>query len=57
MKFGFETMQASTIRVLVWACAAAFGIVCGYFLNKDVAYVLFLGGAVAVGIGISVKDD
>jgi hypothetical protein len=55
MKFGFEPMEASTVRGLVWAFVAVLGAL-GYFLGKDITPIILLGTAVAGGLGIGVKD-
>jgi len=55
MNLGVDFSQASTLRGLIWLITAAVGAVMAYH-GQDVSQLLLLAGAVAGGLGVTLKD-
>jgi len=55
MKIGFDPLEPSTLRGIVWALVAVLGAL-GYFMDKDITPILLLGSGIAGGLGVGAKD-
>lgn len=55
MKLGINWNENSTKRGAVWVVTFIVGLVMS-FMGKDVSQLLLLGGGVAGGLGVALKD-
>jgi hypothetical protein len=55
MKLGIDWTQSSTVRGLIWVVAAVTALVF-YWFGKDPLPVMAVGGGLAGGLGVALKD-